>query len=86
MILYADQLQDGDQVAGYGVVGSVRAHHRPGCNLDCFGACANPARVVVTFDGQPGTWIFTTDTDLEVDRPEPSESDQEPELTSEDRW
>jgi hypothetical protein len=86
VILCADQLQDGDRVAGYGTVTSVLAHHRPGCDLDCFDACTRTPRVVVTFDGQAGDFVFDAYHDLDVQRPEPPEHDQESELTSEDRW
>jgi hypothetical protein len=86
VILYADQLQAGDQLEGYGTVTSVEDFHRASCDGQCFGACTRSPRVVVEFAGQPVTWIFTTDVNLEVDRPEPPARDQEPELTSEDCW
>lgn len=86
MVLYADQLREGDQVSGYGQVAQVREHHHPGCPGGCEGRCTRIPRMVVLFDGDPSDYVFTTMTELLVDRPERDcEPEPEPELTG-GRW
>ena len=85
MILCADQVKPGDICPGYGtvVVSSVKDYHRVGCDGSCSGACTPVPRVIVRFAGDDSYYVFMTDVELEVSRPEAPEL--EPELTS-DRW